>query len=415
MTTSPPELTVIKVKAVIDGTGGPPQENAAVVVEGASIKSVLPQGQLRLPEGMPVRTLEFPNGYLLPGLIDAHAHLMFGVYGATYEEVIENDSDEIMLLRAAKNARTHLHCGVTTMRENGARNRITFDLREGALRGYVTAPRLLLSGRPVTVTGGHFFWCNQEADGVEAVRAAVRQLIKEGADHIKIMASGGGTAITDNRRPSYTVEELRAIVEETHNMGKLTTAHCLATQSITNALDAGVDMIEHAGFIEPDGSLKLYPEIVERIASQGVYVSPTVQTGYRQREALLVKEAESSLSPVELQRLDGFKAKCEAQLEFLGRMYKEWGVNIISGTDSIQIFGDYCLGLELMSEAGMGNAEIIVASTSLAARAVGIDRLLGKVSPGKAADLIVVEEDPLQDITALRQMSMVMRGGELIV
>jgi len=415
MTTSTPELTVIKVKAVIDGTGAPPQENAAVVVEGASIKSVLPQGQLRLPEGMPARTLEFPNGYLLPGLIDAHAHLMFGVYGATYEEVIENDSDQIMLLRAAKNARTHLHCGVTTMRENGARNRITFDLREGALRGYVTAPRLLLSGRPVTVTGGHFFWCNQEADGVEGVRAAVRQLIKEGADHIKIMASGGGTAITDNRRPSYTVEELRAIVEETHNMGKLTTAHCLATQSITNALDAGVDMIEHAAFIEPDGSFKLYPEIVERIASQGVYVSPTVQTGYRQRETLLTKETESCLSPAERQRLDGFKAKCEAQLNFLGRMYKEWGVNIISGTDSIQIFGDYCLGLELMSDAGMGNAEIIVASTSLAARAIGIDRLLGTVSPGKAADLIVVEEDPLQNITALRRMSMVMRGGELIV
>ena len=133
---------------------------------------------------------------------------MFGVAGSSYEDVIDNDTDEVMLLRAAMNAMIHLKAGVTTLRENGARNKVTFNLREGAHRGYVTAPRLLLCGRPVTVTGGHFYWCNQQADGVDDVRAAVRELVKDGADHIKIMASGGGTAITDLRRPSYTVEEL---------------------------------------------------------------------------------------------------------------------------------------------------------------------------------------------------------------
>ena len=126
------------------------------------------------------------------------------------------------------------------------------------------------------MTGGHFYWCNQEADGIDGVRNAVRQLVKEGVDHIKIMASGGGTAGTDNRRPYYSVEELRAIVDEAHNLGKRATAHCMATKSISNALDAGVDMIEHAGFIEPDGSLKFYPEIAERIAQDGVYLSPTI-------------------------------------------------------------------------------------------------------------------------------------------
>ena len=202
-----------------------------------------------------------------------------------------------MLLRAAMNAMIHLKAGVTTLRENGARNKVTFNLREGAHRGYVTAPRLLLCGRPVTVTGGHFYWCNQQADGIEGVRAAVRELVKDGADHIKIMASGGGTAITDLRRPSYTVEELRAIVDEAHNMGKPTTAHCLATGSIVNALDAGVDMIEHAGFIEPDGSYRFDPRIAERIAEQGTYVSPTVQTGYRGMEALLNKQEREGLTP----------------------------------------------------------------------------------------------------------------------
>ena len=254
------------------------------------------------------------------------------------------------------------------MRENGARNQVAFDLREGARRGYATTPRLYLCGRPVTITGGHFHWCNQEADGVDGVRAAVRELIKDGADHIKIMASGGATTITDNRKPSFSVEELRAIVDEAHNFGKLTTAHCLATQSLTNALDAGLDMIEHAGFREPDGSYKFDNAIAERISEEGLYVCPTVQTGYRQREALMAKELERPLTVQEQGRLDGLKAKCESQLEFLGRMWNDFGINIVSGTDAVEILGDYCLGLELMAQAGMSNMDIIRASTSVAAK-----------------------------------------------
>ncbi len=413
--TGPDGITVIKAKTLIDGVGAKPLENAAVIVEGSTIKAVTQQDPSTLPQGPNVRTLDFPDGHLLPGLVDAHTHLVFGAYGSSYEEVMNNDSDEIMLLRAARNALAHLKSGVTTMRENGARNRVTFDLREGARRGYVTTPRLYLCGRPVTVTGGHFFWCNQEADGVEGVRAAVRELIKDGADHIKIMASGGGTAITDNRIPSYSVEELQAIVREAHNFGKLTTAHCLATESLVHALDAGVDMIEHAGFIETDGSFKFQPHVAERIAEQGVYVSPTVQTGYRQREVLLARELERPLTAEEQTRLDGLKAKCESQLDFLGRMWNEWDISIISGTDAIQIFGDYCLGLELMSQAGMSNMEVIRASTSVAAKSIGAGDLFGSVEPGKGADLIVVNEDPLQDIRALRSMAMIMRAGERIL
>ena len=409
-----PTVTVIKVKTVIDGTGAKPLENAVVVVEGSTIKAVARQGQASLPQGPHVRTLDFPNGYLLPGLVDTHIHLSFGVYGSSHEEVMNTDSDEMMLLRAAQNALIHLKCGVTTVRENGARNRVTFNLRENARRGYATTPRLFLCGRPVTLTGGHFHWCNQEADGVEGVRAAVRELIKDGADHIKIMASGGATTITDNRRPSYNVDELRAIVDEAHNFGKLATAHCLATQSLENALDAGVDMIDHAGFIEPDGSYKFHPDVAERIAEQGVYVSPTVQTGYRQREVLLAKEMEGPLTSEEQKRLDSLKAKCESQLNFLGRMWKESGVSIVSGTDAVQILGDYCLGLELMSQTGMSNMDVIKASTSVAAKSIDAGHLFGTVEPGKEADLIVVDQDPLQDVRALRTMAMVMRSGEQI-
>ena len=131
-------VTVINAKVVIDGTGSKPFENVAVVVEGSTIKSIDRQGSVVIPTGPNVRVLDFPNGYLLPGLIDAHIHLMFGDWDGHYEDNIWRDSDEVCLLRSAKNALTHLKCGVTSLRDNGARNNVTFDLREGARRGYVT-------------------------------------------------------------------------------------------------------------------------------------------------------------------------------------------------------------------------------------------------------------------------------------
>ena len=407
--------TVIRAKALFDGTGTPPLHNAIVILEGSRIVAAGSEGAIEAPRGPQVRTLDFPDGYLLPGLIDAHTHLMFGSGDATYEEVIERDSDQVMLLRAARNAHIHLNAGVTTLRDCGARNQVTFDLRRGVRQGLALAPRLLLSGRPVTTTGGHFWWCNQEADGVEGVRKAVRQLVGDGADFIKIMASGGGTAGTDNRRPSYSVEELRAIVDEAHNLGKPTTAHCIATLSIVNALDAGVDSIEHATFIEPDGSYRFDPRIAERIARQGVLVSPTVQTGYRKREKLLARREQGhALTPEEERRLEDLQVKCERQVEFLGRLWSEWEVPIVAGTDAIQTFGDYCLGLELQVQAGMSPADVICSATSVAARAVGVGHLVGTIEPGKEADLIVVDQDPLQDIRALRSMRMVMQGGAIV-
>ncbi|MXY74278.1 MAG: amidohydrolase family protein [Acidimicrobiia bacterium] len=407
--------TVIRAKVLLDGTGAPPVPNAVVVVEGSRILAAGPEEAVAAPRGPDVRELDYPDAYLLPGLIDAHTHLMFGAGEATYEEVIERDTDEIMLLRAARNAHIHLNVGVTTLRDCGARNQVTFDLRRGVDQGLSLAPRLLLSGRPVTVTGGHFWWCNGEADGVQGVRKAVRRLVEDGADFIKIMASGGGTAGTDNRRPSFSVEELRAIVDEAHNQGVPTTAHCIATQSIANALDAGVDSIEHATFIEPDGSYRFNPHIAERIADQGVRVSPTVQTGYRRREKLLaMREEGHALTPMDKSRLEDLQIKCERQVEFLGRLWSEWGITIVAGTDAISSFGDYCLGLELQVEAGMSTAEVIRSATGVAAQAVGLDHLVGTLEPGKEADLIVVDQDPLADIRALRSMRMVMQRGGIV-
>ena len=174
-------------------------------------------------------------------------------------------------------------------------------------------------------------------------------------------------------------------------------------------------MIEHAGFIEPDGSYRFDPLVAERIAKQGTYISPTVQTGYRGMEALLNKQEREGLTPAEEERLEWAKGKCESQMEFLGKLWADWQVPIVSGTDAIAAFGDYCIGLEIMAEAGMSNMEVIRSSTSLNAQGIGVGDLVGSVEVGKDADLIVVDKNPLEDMKALRNMTMVMRLGERIV
>src|SRR5262249_48881475 len=157
----------------------------------------------------------------------------------TYEQMVL-DPDEMMALVSVRNLQRHLASGVTTLRDNGGRNRVTFIVREAINRGYFVRPRLPLSGPPQTPRHGHFHWCNGVADGPDAIRAAVRQLVAEGADHIKIMASGGATAGNIPYYPSYSAAELQVAVDAAHVLGRLTTAHCRAKQSMINAVEAGL-------------------------------------------------------------------------------------------------------------------------------------------------------------------------------
>ena len=402
------EYKVLTAKRLIDGTGAPPLDDPVVVVEGSKIRAAGRKGEIEIPPDAEV--LSHPEGCLLPGFIDAHVHLAISG-GETPLLDLYHDSDDLMLLRAVRSAEKALTAGVTTVRDCGGRNRVTFSLREGMEKGIVRGPRLVLSGHPLTMTGGHCYYLNGEVDGPEEIRNAVRRLFKEGADFIKLMASGGVmTPSTHPKYAYYTVEELRAAVAEAGRFEKLCAAHCHSTSSIRNALDAGVQGIEHATFLGETGWPEFVPEIGERMVKQGAYVNPTLSAGYRVIP-ILERKPEGART-----HGDRVLIAMDARMENVRRML-ELGVKIVAGTDAgapLTTVDDYALTLELLVEAGMSASDALVAGTGRAAQALGMGDLIGTVEPGKEADLVVVTGDPLSDVSAVRNVRMVMKAGEVV-
>ncbi|MDP6455040.1 MAG: amidohydrolase family protein, partial [SAR202 cluster bacterium] len=183
---------ILKAARLIDGSGGPVQEQAAILLEGDTIRQIGTEETVSAPEGANVEEIDYGNRTILPGLIDSHVHLIGMGDGRAGDELATLD-DEVLTLQAARNARAHLYSGVTTVRDCGAKNRTTFMLRDAVEMGITAAPRLLLTGRPMAIVGGHLSYFGIQATGPDECRRAVRQLIKEGADFIKITATGGST------------------------------------------------------------------------------------------------------------------------------------------------------------------------------------------------------------------------------
>ena len=269
-----PAFKLIKAARLIDGTGSPTVEREAVLVEGDTIRAAGSEKSVVPPEGAVVEEFDY-EGTVLPGLVDCHVHLI-GIGDGRAGDDLNRLPDEVLTLLAARNARKHLYSGVTTVRDAGAKHSTTFMLRQAVEMGITPAPRLVLAGRPVAIVGGHLGYFGVEVTGEVECRAAVRQLIKEGADFIKVTATGGTTRTSFPGRPSFTMEELAAVCDEAHKFGKAVCAHCVSSQGIANALDAGVDTIFHARFNEPDGSVRFQPEIADRIAEHEVFVNPTL-------------------------------------------------------------------------------------------------------------------------------------------
>jgi imidazolonepropionase-like amidohydrolase len=408
---------LVTADRLIDGTGDRPVQAAALVVSGTEIawvgpRRLLPHQYFSLP------AMDFKDAAVTPGFIDCHAHFSLFGDGRTYEEMAA-ESDLMMAAVAVKNLGVHLRSGVTTARDNGSRGSVMTTIREACRREYFSGPRLLVSGPPVTTTKGHFHFCGGEADGAEGVAAQVRQLAGLGVDHIKVMASGGDTLGTHPGQASYSAAELRAAVVTAHDLGKLTTAHCRATESMSRAVTAAIDCVEHGEFLDPDGAPRFDPAVALQLVSSDAFLSPVLQAnGW---DAIMRLRGERLARPLTAQEelsLSQLEAATEQHVANVAELIRVgMAGRVVGGTDAgcyDVSFGhmDYCA--ELLSAAGMSRADVLRAITSLAARACGVESLVGTLEVGKQADLVVLGRDPLEDLKAIGDVRAVLHDGALV-
>lgn len=408
--------TVIGVDRLIDGLSPGHRGPHVIVLEGDTIRSIGRPEAVEVPTGPGVDYLQIPpDSTILPGLIDTHTHLTMNGSGVGLPVELESN-DGVLLLQAAVSARMHLEAGITTVVDAGARGQVAYELVEAARLGLAQTPRLLVAGRPITRTGGHAWSMGEEADGTTEVSRAARQMLKEGADFIKVMATGGGTPGTYPHLPSYTTEELTVVAGEAHENGKLAIAHCSATEGHRRCLAAGIDIIYHCHFYEPDGTLKFNEDVAKQLADSPVHVNPTLWINGGRVASLRAKKEMQGLTPQEEHLLELRSARYAGQRENVGLMAQH-GVKMIAGTDAgfaIYPFGDIVTELEEMVACGMSPIDVLLSATRVAAEALRIDDLVGSLAPGMKADLLVVDGDPAADVASLRNVQAVIANGAVV-
>ncbi len=416
MTQAPQEFTLIRAGRVFNGSGDRTLEGVAVLIRGETIETVGPQGEVRFPDGASGEVLDLPEATLLPGLIDCHTHTNMPGDGRRGEEVHVRDDDPIRLLRSAHNVRTALETGVTTVCDCGGWNETVFRLKAGIREGLVDGPRVLASGRPITITGGHCWFMGSEADGVDGVRQAARLLIKQGADFLKVMATGGSTLGTDPFRPAFSAEELHTIVEEGHRRDRRVVAHCRTNLAMHMVLDAGFDAIMHGWFTDETGAKVFDEALADRIAEQRVWVNPTLHIS-RSRIPYLQGKVDAGTATSEEVAMLGRMPNIFAQNIAHAARLVGAGVRFMAGSDcgwGVYPFGRFDLELQAMVEGGLTDAQAVVAATSGNAEALGIADRVGTVASGKDADLLVVAGAPDEDVTAIANVAAVFKSGRRI-
>ncbi|MYU12129.1 amidohydrolase family protein [Streptomyces sp. SID8361] len=337
-------------------------------------------------------------GTALPGLVDAHVHLSFD------PDVADPISDALDSVRARvtqtieSNGRRFLERGVTTVRDLGSMRGVVLEAGRGLGRGTWLGPRIVAADQPITRPQGHAWRIGIQSDSATSARAAVRDLFDRGAGAVKIMVTGGRMTVgTDPLSVEFPSHLIAAVVDAAHEVGLNVAAHCLSVAGIRAALSAQVDSIEHGTFISPNG-LGCDEETVERLAQEiaqsGTYLCPTINADYPGRHPI----------------------PFEQRLHWVSILHRV-GVKVIVGNDT-GIPGLppdlYPGALRALESAGMSSAQVLHSATALACQALGLGRNSGTLAPGLAADLIVVEGDPLADLRALSAPALVMVGGRTV-
>jgi imidazolonepropionase-like amidohydrolase len=395
----------VRAGRVLDVKTGKTLNDQTIVIEDGKIVSMGSAAEAKVPPD--ALRIELPNATVLPGLIDAHTHLTnnpkFG-----YERLAISVPRETLI--GAKNARLTLMAGFTTVRNVGASGFSDVALRDAINAGDIPGPRMLVSGPALGITGGHcdnnmlpFEYHATEdgvADGIAAVQHKVRENIKYGSDLIKVCATGGVLSLGDNPQHSqYTLEEMKAIVDDAHRLGRKVAAHAHGAEGIRWAAEAGVDSIEHGSYID-DAGITLMKE-------HGTYLVPTLYLG----DWIMENAAELHM-PAPL--MAKAKEVLPAARKNIAHAFAS-GVKVALGTDAA-VYPHGLNGHEfgVMVKLGLTPLQSIQAGTINAADLLGWSGKVGTLEPGAWGDIVAVDGDPLKDVTVLERVKFVMKGGEVV-
>jgi imidazolonepropionase-like amidohydrolase len=394
-------VRVIRNVRVVDGLGRT-LPRATVLIKDDRIAAVGEARDISTPRGA-VR-IDGRGLTLLPGLVDCHVHFCLGG-DADVVRTVQEEDPAVTLLKAARHARQTLEAGVTTVRDVGFRDHSIFHLKRAIESGLLPGPRIAAAGRVICMTGGHASFIGQEADGPDAVVAAVRAQLDAGAEVIKFIASGG--VLTPGTSPDgaqMTPDELAAGMAAARRAGRRVAAHAHSAQGMKNAIRAGAQSIEHgtlmdeeaAGLMKTHGTV-MVPTLSALATTAGCGLSCGVpETAVAKAKAMVSRHKTSF------------------------RMAHRAGVAIAMGTDAGTPFnyhGENAQELERMVALGMTPMEAIVASTSAAAALIGIGDRVGTITPGMLADLVLVRGNPLSNIALLRDRERivgVMQAGKFV-